>query len=290
MRCVSLVVITLVIAASGPGVIARAAQTPPAQTPPPQTTPAPKPAAPAPTTPVQTAGQSARTATAAAARLPLSVLVTAMDGKTLPDVWVKATGPVDREGSTDPSGNVNFTNMAAGTYRLRFEHDQFVTFEKEVAVARGGPSRIAVALNAAPPKPEPPKPEPPPAPAPVSAPTGNYIASSYDIPELVEKNFIGSGAIKRSPVGCTASTTSTMIQLRDPLAEHSHPDQDELIYVVAGEGVHKVGMRDGPREHALAGGVFVSIPRGTQHSITRKGRQPLVLISTLTGTPCQTEK
>jgi mannose-6-phosphate isomerase-like protein (cupin superfamily) len=287
MRCASLIIVTSVAATIGSGSIATA-QTPPAQTPPAQTTPAPKPQAPPPTKPVQTGttGQSARTAGAAAARLALSVLVTAMDGKTLPDVSVKATGPVEREASTDPSGNVNFTNMAAGTYRLRFEHDQYVTFEKEVVVARGGAIRVAVALTAAPPPPLPPKAEAPPAPAPTPVPAGNYQASSYDIPDLFEKNFIGSGSVKRSAVGCTASSASTLIQLREPLVEHTHADQDELIYVVAGEGLHKVGSR----EHALAGGVFVSIPRGTPHSMTRKGRQPLVIISTLTGTPCQTEK
>jgi mannose-6-phosphate isomerase-like protein (cupin superfamily) len=283
MRCVP-IVITLVFAAIGPGSIARAAQNPPAQTPPAQTTPPPKPQAPAPSKPVQTTGQSARTTTAAAARLALSVLVTAMDGKTLPDVSVKASGPVEREASTDPSGNVNFTNMAAGTYRLRFEHDQFITFEKEVAIARGGPIRVAVTLNPAPAPPAAPaKVEAPPPPTPTAAPAGNYQASSYDIPDLFEKS---GGSAKRPNVGCTASSVSTLIQLRDPLAEHTHDDQDELIYVVAGEGLHKVGTR----EHALAGGVFVSIPRGTPHSITRKGRQPLVIISTLTGTPCQSEK
>ncbi len=284
MRCASLSVITLVVVAIGSGPIA-SAQTPPAQTPPAQTNPAPKPQTPPPSKPVQTTGQSARTTSAAAARLALSVLVTAMDGKTLPEVSVKATGPVEREASTDPSGNVNFTNMAAGTYRLRFEHEQYVTFEKEVVVTRGGPMRVAVTLTAAPPPP-PPTVEAPPPPTPTPAPLGNYSPSSFDIPELFEKNFIGGGAVKRSPVGCTASSVSTLIQLREPLAEHTHADQDELIYVVAGEGLHKVGGR----EHALAGGVFVSIPRGAPHSMTRKGRQPLVMISTLTGTPCQTDK
>jgi mannose-6-phosphate isomerase-like protein (cupin superfamily) len=284
MRCVS-PIITFVVAVIGSGPIALA-QTPPAQTPPAQTTPAPKPQTPPPPKGAGTTGQATRSTTAAAARLGLSVLVTAMDGKTLPEVWVKASGPVEREGSTDPSGNVSFTNLAAGTYRLRFEHDQFVTFEKEVVVARGGAIRVAVALNAAPPPPPPPKVEAPPAPAPTTPPPGTYSPSSYDIPDLFEKNFIGSGSVKRSPVGCTASSASTLIQLREPLAEHTHNDQDELIYVVAGEGVHKVGSR----EHALAGGVFVSIPRGTPHSMTRKGRQPLVIISTLTGTPCQAEK
>jgi hypothetical protein len=50
-----------------------------------------------------------------------------------------------------------------------------------------------------------------------------------DIPDLFEKNFIGSAAVKRSPIGCTASSTSTLVQLRDPLADHAHADSDELI-------------------------------------------------------------
>jgi mannose-6-phosphate isomerase-like protein (cupin superfamily) len=284
MRCVPITIISLVLvlAAADSRSVAHA-QTPPPQAPPaappakpPQTPPAVKPPA------TGTTGQSARQSTAAA-RLALSVLVTAMDGKTLPEVWVKASGPVEREASTDTSGNVNFTNMAAGTYRLRFEHDQFVTFEREVAVASGKPMRISVTMNAAPPPPPTPKPEPAPATPATPPPAGNYQPSAFDIPDLFEKNFVGSGSVKRSAVGCTASSASTLIQLREPLAEHTHADQDELLYVVAGEGVHKVGTR----EHALAGGVFAVIPRGTPHSITRKGRQPLVVISTLTGTPCQ---
>jgi mannose-6-phosphate isomerase-like protein (cupin superfamily) len=212
------------------------------------------------------------------------VLTTTMDGKTIPEVRVKASGPVDREAATDPSGNVTFTNVVAGSYRLRFEHEHFVTLERDVTVLRGQPLRAMVSLNAAPPPPPPPKVEPVAAPqAPTPAPTGNYQPSSTDIPDLVEKNFIGGAAIKKSTVGCTASASSQVIQLRDPLADHSHADQDELIYVVAGEGSHRVGGRD----FQLSGGVFSVVPRGTTHSITRRGRQPLVIISTLSGTPCQ---
>jgi mannose-6-phosphate isomerase-like protein (cupin superfamily) len=214
----------------------------------------------------------------------MSVLVTAMDGKTLPETWVKASGPVDREGATDPSGNVSFTNVVPGSYRLRFEHDGFVTLERDITAAAGRPLRVMVSLNAAPPPPPPPKVEPvAPPPAPKAAPAGNYQPSSTDIPDLVEKNFIGGAAVKRSTVGCTASSSSQVIQLRDPMADHAHADQDEVIYVVAGEGSHHVGGRD----FQLTGGVFSVVPRGTSHSITRRGRQPLVIISTLSGTPCQ---
>jgi mannose-6-phosphate isomerase-like protein (cupin superfamily) len=222
------------------------------------------------------------------ARLTIAVLVTSMDGKPLPEVWVRASGPVDREGSTDPSGTVTFSNLTAGAYRLRFEHGSYVTLERDVAVVAGKPLKASVALNAAPPPPPPPpKVEPPPqAPTVTAAPTGSYPPMSVDITDFFEKNFIGNAPIKRSPLGCTNSSTSTLVQLRDPLADHAHADADELIYVVAGEGTHKVAGQ----ERQLAGGVFAIVPRGNSHSIVRRGRQPLVMISTLSGPPCQPEQ
>ena len=54
-------------------------------------------------------------------------------------------------------------------------------------------------------------------------------------------------------------------------------------YVVAGEGAVRLG--DAIRS-SLAGS-FVSVPRGTAHSISRAGRRPLILLATLSGTPCE---
>ncbi len=218
----------------------------------------------------------------AAAKLALTIMVTALDGKTIPDTVVKATGPVDREAPTDPSGLVTLSNMAPGTYRLRFEHPEFITLEKEVTLGPGKPLRASASLSAAPPPSPPPKAEPPPTPV-QPPPSGNYSPTSVDIPDLVEKNFVGSAPVKRSPIGCTATSTSSLVQLRDPLADHAHADADELIYVVAGEGTHKVGGREIP----LSGGVFSIVPRGVTHGIVRRGRQPLVLISTMSGPQCQ---
>lgn len=229
-------------------------------------------------------GQTAPARQPATARLTITVLVTSMDGQPLHEIWVRASGPVNREGATDPSGTVTFSNVTAGVYRLRFEHDNFVTLERDVVVVPGKPLKSTVALSTAPPPPPPPKVEtPPPAPAPAAAPNGSYPPMSVDITEFFEKNFIGNAPIKRSPLGCTASSTSTLVQVRDPLADHVHADADELIYVVAGEGTHKVAGQ----ERQLAGGVFAIVPRGNSHSMVRRGRQPLVIISTLSGPPCQ---
>jgi mannose-6-phosphate isomerase-like protein (cupin superfamily) len=217
--------------------------------------------------------------------LTLAIMVTALDGKTLPETFVKATGAVDREGATDPSGQLSFLNMPAGTYRLRFEREQFVTLEKEVTLVAGRPMRVSAALTAAPPPPSAPKSEPAAPPPPAPAPDGNYSPSSTSIPDFIEKNYIGSAAVKLSPVGCGGSAASTLIQTKDPLPEHAH-DADEIIYVVAGEGTHRVGGRDGN----LMAGTFAFVPKGTPHTLTRRGSRPLIFVSTLAGPPCQPGK
>jgi mannose-6-phosphate isomerase-like protein (cupin superfamily) len=212
------------------------------------------------------------------------IMATALDGETLPNTTVKATGAVDREGLTDPSGQLTFLNMPAGTYRLRFERDEFVTFEKEVTLAAGKPLRVSAALTAAPPPPAAPEPVPPP-PPPVPQPDGNYSPSSTSVLQFIENNYIGSAAIKRSGLGCGGRSTSTLVQIKDPIEEHVH-DADEIVYVVAGEGTHKVGGRESP----LVNTTFAFIPKGTPHSLSRRGSRPLIFISVLAGPPCQPGK
>jgi mannose-6-phosphate isomerase-like protein (cupin superfamily) len=257
----------------------------------PQSPPAPQPVQQAPPTtakppqPAATTGRPSRPAAAADARLGLTLMVTASDGRTLPGVAVRASGPVEREAETDPSGLVTFANMSAGTYRLRFDHKEFVPFEKEVTLAPGRAPRLNVTLTSAPPPPPAPKPEPV-APPPPPAPDGSYSPSTTSIPDFVESNYIGGAPVKRSPVGCGPQSTSTLVQTKDPVAEHTHADADETIYVVAGEGMHRVAGR----ETAVSAGSFAVVPRGTPHSLTRRGSRPLIFVSTLAGPPCQAGK
>ena len=216
---------------------------------------------------------------AQAARPTMTITVTDLEGKTLPDVWVKATGAVDREAPTDENGMVTFRNMRTGTYRLRFEHDEFVTLEREVTQgARALP--VNVSLNAAPPKPEP-EPE-------VPAPTGTSgelpaagPPTRVSIPDFFERNYLGSAPSQTSVVGCVPSMTTQLLQLREPLGEHTHENEDELLYIVGGDGTHRIAGTDFP----LTAGVLATVPRGTPHSITRRGRNPLVLLS-ITSEPC----
>jgi quercetin dioxygenase-like cupin family protein len=73
-----------------------------------------------------------------------------------------------------------------------------------------------------------------------------------------------------------------LFQTNEPVPEHTHADTEETIYVVVGEGTLNVGGRDFP----LAASSFVTIPRGTSHSMTRRGSRPLMFVSTLSGQPC----
>ena len=248
-----------------------ALQTPATQQPPPAPTAPKKP---------QTAGTVGRDRTVT--RPSLTVTVTDMSGQPIQDVSVRASGPVDRQGTTDAKGTVVLRNVTSGTYRLRFEHENYVTFEREITHGTRA-SNVAIALSGAPAKPEDepreePKPEPPASPPLPPAGPPTFVS----IPDFVEKHYVGSAPVLTSPVGCVPAATSKVIQLREPLAEHTHPDADELIYVVAGEGTHRIKGN----EIALAAGMFVTIPRGTAHSITRKGRNPIIMLS-VTTEPCQ---
>ena len=229
--------------------------------------------------PAKPTSQTSRTP-APSARQALTITVTNLEGRTLPGVWVKATGPVDREAPTDDSGTVVLRNMLPGTYRVRFEHDDYVTFEREVTQAARALA-INVALNAAPPKAAPPAP-PPPQPVATTGVGTPARPAALSIIDLFEKNFVGSQPQRLTPVACTSTSTSSLLQVNNPLAQHAHDDADEVLYVIAGEGVQQMSGR----ETRLEAGVYVVVPRGMAHSLTKRGSRPLVLLSTLQGKGC----
>ena len=214
----------------------------------------------------------------------MAITVTDSQGMTLPGVHVEVVGASDRSAETNGSGQANFTAMQAGTYRLRLSGERVITFEKEVSLATGKPLRASASLSAAPPPPPPPKPEPAPAqPSTQPIPAGNYQPNVANFESWIDSSFIGRAPSKRLGAGCTASATSAMVQTNESIAERTRNDADETIYVVAGEGT----LRMDGREHALNASSFVTIPRGTAHSIARRGSRPLMFVSTVSGPPCQ---
>lgn len=215
------------------------------------------------------------------ARPALTVLVTDMQGTPMAGVDVSATGPAKRAGTTDDKGTLVLRNVPAGDYRLRFEHEGNITLERDVTVEKRA-LNVTAALDEAP-EPAAPPPAPEPSAAPAPAPTGPPAQpSSTPIPDYVEQHYIGSAPSMTSRVGCTSTATANILQIRDPLPQHTHADADEMLYVVAGEGTEHVAGRTVD----LAPGTFAVVPRGTAHALARRGSRPLILLSILTGPPC----
>jgi mannose-6-phosphate isomerase-like protein (cupin superfamily) len=216
------------------------------------------------------------------------VKVTDSFGAPLAGIRVTASGPVARSGSTDATGDVRFAAVRAGTYRLRFEGEKVITFEREITVSGAQPPAFEVSLS-----PAPPPPPPPPAPKPEPAP----VARASDAPppepktlsilDLWERNTITSREpSKTTSVACGATSTTSLLQVREPLKNQVHDGADELIYVVAGTGTLTLNT-PGASDVPLQAATFSVIPRGVSHSFQQRGRNPLVIVATLTDTPCQ---
>jgi mannose-6-phosphate isomerase-like protein (cupin superfamily) len=252
--------------------LAAPAQTPAAQKPPAPATAKPQPAA-----------QPARRAPAA--RAGMAITVTGPDGATIPGVGVEILGASDRSGMTNESGQVNFTGMQAGTYRVRFTGDEVIAFEREVTLRANQVADLDVTLYPAPP----PRvvtveadsgPEAAAAPAPES-PAGQ--PQTLSIVDLLEKEFVGRQPRRETLLSCSGDLRTTMIQLNDPQPERLYDNSEASYYVLAGEGTLRL---DG-RETKLQTNGFVSVPRGVLHSFVRSGNRPFVLLATLSGTPCE---
>ena len=237
------------------------------------------PPAPAPATRPATKPVAAKPAT-------LTIEVTDAVGAPLPDVAVATSGPVVREGVTAADGSLRLMNMRAGNYRLRFTRDGSITLERDVTLRAGESLTVDAALSPAPPAPK--APEPPP-PAPAATATATALPPPGDakvtpVPLFLEKNFIGGReGRKDSLLGCTATGTATLHQLRDSWLAHTHDDAEEWIYVVAGEGT----LRVGPAVQKLQAGTFSLVPHTVSHALIPQGRNPLIVISVLSGPACK---
>ena len=213
---------------------------------------------------------------AAPPRATLAILVTAADGTPLAETVVTVEGPASRTLRTE-AGRAVMENIPAGDYRLRFEREGYIPFEKELTARSGKPTEVKVTLSElpAPPAPvEPPKPVAPPS-------TAKALAA--DLPALTEKEWIGRAPSKTTLLACSDETNSTLIQLNRPLAEHTHPDADEILYVVGGEG----SVRVTTGQQKIQAGMYLFIPRGLAHELTPSGRNPLILMSVRAKEPCQ---
>jgi mannose-6-phosphate isomerase-like protein (cupin superfamily) len=215
----------------------------------------------------------------------MAITVTDMRGATIPGVHVEMSGPTNRMGETDNSGQLSFPGLQPGTYRLRFSGEPVTSFEREVTLRAGQIADLDVTLSAAPPKPEPPAPAPAPpaAPAPaVVGPAGQpQVTSLYD---LAEKELRAKQPRRELLVSCSGNTRSTVVFIgNQEQPQRIYEDAEVSYYVLGGEATFRVAGK----EAALAAGGYVAIPRGTPFSIARRGNRALSLLSVLSGSPCE---
>lgn len=212
----------------------------------------------------------------AAKPLPSTTLtLTVTDGRGAPieGVEIAAVGPVNRDGTTGADGTAQFAGVRPGTYRVLFTREGYITFEKEIAWRAGQPAiDVSVMLNDA-----------GPAVASVAAPAPG-LARTIALPDFIEQNFISNREPqKTTSLGCSGLAEGRLWQIRDPWADRMHPDADAMLYVVGGEGSLRLGDGAVP----LAAGTFTIVPRGTTYTLSRGGRNPLIVLAVVAGPPCQ---
>ena len=223
------------------------------------------------------------TAPAARATTPVVVTVTDQSGAPLQGTTVSVAGSLTRAVTTVANGTARVLGLRPGTYRFRFEHPNFITLERDVTVRGGAVPEIEVTLSPAPQPAPAPEPAAPPVEtnAPAAAPPGE--TRHLSIVDFLDKNLIGGREpIKRDEVGCTASARTTLVQVRDSLPDEARPDADEVLYVVAGQGTLRLGNRD----LSLDSSTVAVVPRGTVRGLTKKGRNPLIVLSVVSGPAC----
>jgi hypothetical protein len=194
-------------------------------------------------------------------------------------------GPVDREVKSPASGPTRIEGLRAGTYRVRFTREGFVTFEKEISWrVRTAAPEMSITLNPAPAPPPPPTPPDPVKPEPSASklpPPGT--PKTMSLLDFIEKNFIsGREPHKEDLIGCSGVGQTLLWQIRDPWTGREHESADAMIYVVAGDGMLRLGDRD----VNITNGSFAVVPRGTTYGFTRRGRNPLIILAVLSGAPC----
>jgi Carboxypeptidase regulatory-like domain/Cupin domain len=227
-------------------------------------------------------GRGRGAAASSAKTIQVRVGVHNQDGGPVDDAHLALSGDGSGDFTTAGAGTAILPNLKDGTYRLRVERDGFVTLEREFTIRNGAPAVLDVTLTAAPPLPPPPP--PPPAPAPKKALASSGSPVNVSIIEFLDHNFIGGKEpLKESILACTPLETVRLLQLREAIASHSHADADEMLYVVAGEG----SARFGDKEIPLKAGTMALVPHATAHTLERRGKNPLVLLSTLAGPACQ---
>jgi oxalate decarboxylase/phosphoglucose isomerase-like protein (cupin superfamily) len=105
--------------------------------------------------------------------------------------------------------------------------------------------------------------------------------SAYVIePDDVESQLFDWGALKwmSTPSVTGGERFSAGVVKLEPgkgHERHTHPDSDEILYVVRGEGEQEVA----DETHDIGTGDMVFVPEGVEHGTVNTGWEPLVLLA-----------
>ena len=233
-------------------------------------------------------GQARSSGAQAATAKPGSLAMTVVteSGGTLQGAAVSLRGAVDRQALAGADGVATLLNIPAGTYRVRMSRDGYVTFEKEVTIRAGLRATSEAALTAAPAAPPPPPqvpketPRPTPAPSDARGPIG--APKVLSLIDLTDQMLRDQAPLVEREIGCSVATASQLVLIRETLASHTHSDADEMLYVVAGDATLRIADKD----TQVAAGWFGIVPRGSAHSITKRGRNAPIVLAIRSGHPC----
>jgi mannose-6-phosphate isomerase-like protein (cupin superfamily) len=215
----------------------------------------------------------------------LALTIAGENGVPLSGANVRLSGASnDRVGTSGADGLVTLVNLPPGTYRARITREGYITLEKEVTIRAGIKLATEAVVTAAPPAPAPPPPPPAPTPTPQNTalkPGQPSYSSIVDLATQMEKELRNTPTVERD-LGCSGGSASRLIMTRENIAMHTHADADEMLYIAAGEATLTVADKERPVEP----GWFTVVPRGASHSLTRKGRPALLILSVRSGPAC----
>ena len=223
---------------------------------------------------------SAKKATSAPARTS-SVQISVRDQNRAPlsGVHLILSGAAAGAYTTGAAGTTVIPKLKDGLYRVRCEHAGFITLEREFTV-RGGVMKTAIDVVLNPAQPSAGSAPSDAASASTAGPSGPPVTVS--ITDFLDRNFIGREPMRESVLACRPLEAVRLLQMREPVARHVHDRVDEIIYVVAGDGV----LRLGENAIALRPATLVVVPHGSNHAFEIRGKKPLIAVSTLAGAAC----
>jgi mannose-6-phosphate isomerase-like protein (cupin superfamily) len=238
---------------------------------PPQQTPAkPRPAPARPARP--------RAATPAP-RGGIALIVTDTSGATLGGIHVELSGPAMKADDTNDAGQVNFPGLEPGTYRLVFTGDNVRGFERELTLKAGEISRLTISLTPTP---------APKAPAPAAAPPRSTVGpvgkpQIGSLGNLADRESKSKDPRHEVLLSCSGNTRNMLLVLNQDQPERNYESAEATFFVLSGQGSARVGAL----QSAIATGSFIAVPRGTAFTLARQGKNPLTLLWTLSGEPCE---